>query len=701
MVQSRVATTLFLNPLTGNDQAPGTRAAPFKTRGRALHQARRGDRLQLAPGTYGASSGETFPLIIPDGVTLIGDEPTKGRDIVILGGGPYQSPTLGQQHITLRLEADSQLRGVTVSNPAAAGIGVWLDSSGAIIAHCMLINCGRSGVWAVGTAKPGVYDTVARRNQESGFSLRETAKGEWRQNVCEGSAVGVAIADQAAPLFADNRIVANQRGMVLTQSCGPVLRGNELERNTEVGLVVSDRALPDLGQAADPGQNIFRDNGKADLSNATPSKVRSAGNQINPARINGIVELVAIAVPDAAPPTPPTPIPAPNVGALTDITNHWAEAWIRGLVQRGTMSGFPDGTFRPDAPMPRAQYAAVVASTFERPRTTPAIAFVDVPADFWAKAAIQTATQMGFMAGFADRSFRPGQNLTRVQAIVSLVGGLQLTGGTKEALLEYADRAQIPSYATDKVAIATQRGLVVAYPQVWQLNPMGDSTRAEVAAMIYQALVSLSQAPAIASPYIVTPTQSAPAFTDIAGHWAAPFITALATQDFLGGFPDGQFRPDAAMTRATYAALVVKAFNPLPRRPAIAFTDVASNFWAKHAINRAYQAGFISGIPDGTFRPEQNIQRAQVLASLVSGLQLTGGDQTLLNAYDDRLAIPEYAQTQIATATHHHLVVNYPALRQLNPNRDSTRAEVAAVVCQALVHQGRSPTLLSPYIVKF
>lgn len=699
MAQSRAATTLYIHPLTGSDRAAGTATAPLKTLWRGLQLAQRGDRLQLAPGTYSSASGEQFPLLIPPGVTVVGEESTQGREVLLLGGGAYQSPTMGSPHVAVSVGAEAQLRGVTVTNAIAGGIGVWIESTNGVVANCTLVSCGRSGLWATGTAKPGVYGTVASQNRESGFCLRHTAKGEWRGNVGQATGVGLAIGDQAAPLVADNRFVANQQGIVLSQNCAPVLRGNGVERNSREGLVVGDRAVPDLGNEADPGRNIFRGNGGFAIDNRSAAPVRSAGNQVDPAQVNGVVELGAIAIPDATPPTPPTPIPSPNVGELTDIAGHWAEAWIRGLVRQGAMSGFPDGRFRPDAPISRAQYAAVLASAFTRPRSQPAIAFWDVPASFWAGAAIQVAIQMGFMTGFPDQSFRPDQNLARGQAIVALVSGLGLTGGGSDALMVYRDRAQIPSYATEKVAIATQRGLVVAYPDPRQLDPMREATRAEVAAMVYQALVTLNQVPAIASPYVVTSAPVGPAFADVPGHWAAAFIRALIAQDVIGGFPDGSFRPDIALTRATYAVLVVKAFNPSAIRSAIAFTDVASTFWAKGAIDQAYQAGFISGVPDGTFRPGLNIQRAQVLVSLVSGLQLTGGDLAVLEVYDDRRGIPAYAQTQVATATQHQLVVNYPAVRQLNPNRDATRAEVAAMLYQALVSQGRSPQITSPYIV--
>src|ERR687885_79121 len=114
MVQS----TLYVNPQTGKDAGAGNSQSPFKTLTRALAAASTGTTIQLAAGTYNAAGGEVFPLVVPAGVMLLGDEPSKGKGILIIGSGKYASPTFGSQNITLRLESNAQLRGVTVTNQA-------------------------------------------------------------------------------------------------------------------------------------------------------------------------------------------------------------------------------------------------------------------------------------------------------------------------------------------------------------------------------------------------------------------------------------------------------------------------------------------------------------------------------------------------------------------------------------------------------
>lgn len=710
MVQSG-SMTLYVNPTAGNDSNNGTQTAPFKTISRALQQARAGATIQLALGTYSAATGETFPLVVPTGVLVVGNEASKGSGIVVTGSGKYTSPTFAAQNVTFRLENNSQLRGVTVTNAEIRGTAVWVESTNPTIANNTFVNNKREGVFATGTANPLVVDNVAMQNASTGFSIVRNAKGEWRRNVCQKTGYGFAIGDNAAPLLADNRVIENRSGIVINRECRPVLRSNLVERNTEVGLVVTENALPDLGKSQDPGGNIFRDNTEFDLQNTTASTILSVGNQINPVRVQGKIDLVASEIPPPFPtpiptpvptpaPTPaPTPSPTPSPSGFSDTQGHWAAGFIQGLVSRDFIRGFEDGTFRPEATLTRAQYAAILAKAFDLPAKQPATNFSDVPSDFWAASAIQKATQMGFIAGFPDGTFRPNQNLTRVQAMVSLVNGLGLTGGVLDALSFYSDRAQIPSYATDEIATATQKRMIVDYPNVRVLEPMRDIKRAEVVALIYQALVVQNRAPAISSPYIVTPDAPAPMFSDIQGHWASDFILGLANQNLIRGFEDGTFRPDASINRAQYASIVARAFNPTPKRDAITFPDVPANFWAKSGIDQAYRGGFISGFPDGTFKPDQNVLRLQVLLSLVSGLGLPAADPSVLNVYSDRDTIPQNARNTIATATQQRLVVSYPDVRQINASKEATRADVSAMIYQALVRAGKAPAVNSPYIV--
>ncbi len=205
-----------------------------------------------------------------------------------------------------------------------------------------------------------------------------------------------------------------------------------------------------------------------------------------------------------APLVAPAPSFAQTNGFYDVSSNYWAASFIKELAQRGVIAGFPDGSFRPDAPVTRSQYAAMVRKAFNKRQERQAINFVDVSSNYWAYSAIQEAYTTGFLSGYPGRVFRPTQNIPREQVLVSLSNGLDYVANNPQATLGYYNDAyNISDYARSPIAAATEKRLVVNYPNTKFLNPKGIATRADVAAYIYQALVSTNQATAIDSSYIV------------------------------------------------------------------------------------------------------------------------------------------------------------------------------------------------------
>jgi hypothetical protein len=690
MVNSSLVATLYVNPVAGNDANTGSRANPLKSITRALKQAKTSTIIQLTPGTYSTANGEVFPLVIPPSVLVVGNEANKGQEMIISGSGEYQSSSFGVQNITLLLLGDASLLGVTVTNPAAKGTGVWIESSIPTVANSTFKNCTREGIFTTGNAKPGIVDNLFINNKVSGLVIAKNSKGEVLRNVFENNALGIAISDFAAPLVANNQLSANGTAIALSRDAKPVLRRNLITNNTQGGLLVNGNAVPDLGSPQDPADNIFREQGKFDLQNVTDQKIISVGNQLSLPQVIGVIDFMAA--------TADTPSQIGVSSRFADLEGHWAAAFVEALVSKDIISGFPDGTFQPATPITRAQYAALITKTFQLPASNQLDKFKDVKSDFWAAKAIASAADRGFLKGFPDGTFRPENNLTKIQALVSIVNGLNLSGGNPNVLMAYSDRVQIPSYATNAVTAATQKLLVVNYPQPDQLEPLRDITRAEVAVLMYQALVATGLENPLPSSYIVKPEIEIPSFSDIVGHWAEPFIRALVSMNLTQGFADGTYQPDQAMTRAQYTALIAAAFNPPAKRPSPEFTDIAKDFWAANAIEIAARGGFVGGFSDRTFRPTQNVQRLQVIVSLVNGLGLSATEQKTLT-YIDQDKIPEYARTAITIATGQKIIVNYPDPNLLAPTREATRSEVAAMVYQALVASQRTKVINSPYIV--
>src|SRR5579883_1531975 len=111
-------------------------------------------------------------------------------------------------------------------------------------------------------------------------------------------------------------------------------------------------------------------------------------------------------------------------------------------------------------------------------------------------------------------------------------------------------------------------------------------------------------------------------FTDIAGYWGEPYIKALVEHGIVAGFPDGSFKPNEQVTRAQFAAMVTRAFELEEEgsQSAASFSDVSNKYWGSKAIAAVSSAGLVSGFPDGTFHPEERITRAQALVILAKTL---------------------------------------------------------------------------------
>lgn len=191
-------------------------------------------------------------------------------------------------------------------------------------------------------------------------------------------------------------------------------------------------------------------------------------------------------------------------------------------------------------------------------------------------------------------------------------------------------------------------------------------------------------------------------FSDVpSNYWASGFIAQLSQRGVIAGFPDGSFRPEQPVTRAQFATMVSNAFSSTPRRQAINFADVPSNFWASNAIRQSYVNGFLSGYPGNRFEPNQAIPRQQALVALANGLNYspTANTQSTLQTFSDNFNIADWARSPVAAATEQRIVVNYPNVQFLNPTATATRAQVAAFIYQALVRSGQATAINSPYIV--
>ncbi|WP_310425209.1 S-layer homology domain-containing protein [Chamaesiphon sp. VAR_48_metabat_135_sub] len=188
---------------------------------------------------------------------------------------------------------------------------------------------------------------------------------------------------------------------------------------------------------------------------------------------------------------------------LNDYAGNWAEPFIKVLIDKNIVVGYPDGTFKPDQPVTRAEFAALLNKAFELQPIRESRAFRDVPANYWAAAVIDKAYRSGFLAGYPNQTFGPDRNIIRIESLVSLANGSKLQpDGSPDRVDElFADAAQVPSYGRNALLAATQKcvSVSVSYPVNKNYDPNRIATRADVAASIHQVLVAAGRLPALAS----------------------------------------------------------------------------------------------------------------------------------------------------------------------------------------------------------
>jgi hypothetical protein len=174
-------------------------------------------------------------------------------------------------------------------------------------------------------------------------------------------------------------------------------------------------------------------------------------------------------------------------------------------------------------------------------------------------------------------------------------------------------------------------------------------------------------------------------YPDVIGYWGEPYISILASRGIIGGFPDGTFHPNDNITRAQFAAIAVKALNVPPNSGTSSFNDVAARYWGAAAIGAVSSAGLVTGFPDGNFKPEDKLTRAQALVILAKALGPGYSDQRELAKYSDAQSVPNWAMPSVTRAASAHIIANFPDAGVINPNGFATRGEVAALMYQTLV----------------
>ncbi|MFD0960007.1 S-layer homology domain-containing protein [Paenibacillus chungangensis] len=186
--------------------------------------------------------------------------------------------------------------------------------------------------------------------------------------------------------------------------------------------------------------------------------------------------------------------------------------------------------------------------------------------------------------------------------------------------------------------------------------------------------------------YVVVSSRKS--FGDLNGHWGRQAIEWLASKGIVSGVSQTQFNPDGEITRAEFAALLVRSLGLQEEIKQTTFADVGSNEWYTGVIGAAVSSGLINGYKDGTFRPDASISREQMATMITRALAFAGqpapsADPHSLSQFKDGSEISSWAASSVAGALQIGLVTGMGD-GSFDPAGEASRAQAATMLLRML-----------------
>lgn len=168
-------------------------------------------------------------------------------------------------------------------------------------------------------------------------------------------------------------------------------------------------------------------------------------------------------------------------------------------------------------------------------------------------------------------------------------------------------------------------------------------------------------------------------FPDLRGHWAEEAVIFLRQKGIISGYPDGTFHPDEQVSRAAFAVMLARAKNLASDQAGAKFIDVSPGYWASGEIGAAQAAGFLNGYPNGMFYPERKVTRAEMSVVINKAFAPRPSDRPV--AFKDLKN--HWAQKDIENLAAAGVLGGYPD-GTFRPDKTVSRAEAAAVFAKVL-----------------
>ncbi len=168
-----------------------------------------------------------------------------------------------------------------------------------------------------------------------------------------------------------------------------------------------------------------------------------------------------------------------------DYEGHWAQSTIQKWIDEGRASGYPDGSYKPDNNVTRAEFVRMVNGIIDFEGKGKA-SYTDVPETEWYYNYIGIAQEIGYISGYPGEEFRPNAYITREQA-ASILSRIQYLDNNASSIDKFSDKSSISSWAAESVGAASEAGFISGYSD-GRFRPLKNLTRAEALTMLENVL---------------------------------------------------------------------------------------------------------------------------------------------------------------------------------------------------------------------
>jgi len=180
-------------------------------------------------------------------------------------------------------------------------------------------------------------------------------------------------------------------------------------------------------------------------------------------------------------------------------------------------------------------------------------------------------------------------------------------------------------------------------------------------------------------------------FVDVENHWAKDAVNDMGSRMIVNGIGKGMYNPDQDITRAEFAAIIVRGLGLRLTQGDSIFTDINTTDWYLSAVQTAFEYGLINGFEDGTFRPNDKITREQAMLIVSKAMKWTGLKDSAANpsvadvihAFSDANTVSKWALPGVADSVSLG-IVSGRTNKLLAPQANITRAEIATIVQRLL-----------------